>query len=166
MGTTLLWTSVCLSVCPENCALLRPSPPCAFLRPNLVCFSVLQVEWDTGTPGQWANGTSGHWVIGTPGQCLSVLFVPLCLCISLPPQDTGTLGHQVTSTLGHQDKGWGWGAHLPQPCCAFFSTIYWNEKIGWPVIVSSIGTPWWCSVHMYALSISLLNNDNSHTLYC
>ena len=72
MGTTSIWTSVCVSVRPENCAFLRPppslcvsqSPPCVFLCPPQV----------TGTLVHWETGTPGHWDIGTPGPGWDKIF--------------------------------------------------------------------------------------------
>ena len=34
--------------------------------------------------------------------------------------DTGTMGHRDNGTMGHQHNVWGYGAHLPQPCCDFY----------------------------------------------
>ena len=67
MGTTSIWTSVCLS--RKLC--ISPSLPCAFLCPPLVPFSVSPrclEHWDTGTLGHWDAGTLGHWGTGTLGQ--------------------------------------------------------------------------------------------------
>ena len=135
-----LYMNLCLSVCPKNPAFL--CPPLLFSLSPLIPFSVPLLSYSVPPPpGYWDIGTLGHRTLrhletGTPGPRTPG---PR----TLGPRDTGTLGHWGpgtlgprdtgtpghwdpgtqgrwdTRTMGHRENGWGWGAHLPQPCTMY-----------------------------------------------
>ena len=92
VGTSSIWTSVCVSECPKNTVFLRPLH-CVFLRPSVLLRFFVPL-----------------WVVLSPPSSMCMLLFIIDQ-ISLSPAQAKSLYGGVR---------WGLGTHLPQSCWDFF----------------------------------------------